>query len=219
MKNEQRRRKKQKSPYVNIQWNKVATLFHETSDHAKEKGITISAADILRGLASAADKGLMFITHAGNPAIVEYVLEGTGPLNWRTRHIINRFEKQKYVTVKESPDGAVTVKITKDGFARALTYKLESMQLAQPKQWDKKWRVVMFDVPDTYKKLRDIFRMRLKQIGLYQLQKSVYIFPYPCFNEVEFLRELYGIAFTVQYLLVEKIEQDSLLREHFHLSF
>jgi len=60
--------------------------------------------------------------------------------------------------------------------------------------------------------------MRLRQLGLYQLQKSVFVSPYPCFDEIEFLRELYGERLSVQYLLVEKLEDDDWLRDRFQLS-
>jgi CRISPR-associated endonuclease Cas2 len=75
----------------------------------------------------------------------------------------------------------------------------------------------MFDVPNKYGKTRDVFRLRLEQLGLKKLQKSVYVSPYSCFQEVEFLRELYGIAITVQYLLVEQIEDDAFLKRQFNL--
>lgn len=211
-------RKKQKriSPYANIDWQKAAKFFQ--SERPKPvKASKITAGVLLRVLAQAADKGLMFVAHAADPAIVEYILEGSGPLTWETRHMINRFKKQRYATVVEKPDGTVTVRVTKHGLVRALSYQLDKMHIAPLKRWDGKWRVVIFDVPERYHRLRDIFRMRLKQLGLYPLQLSVYVSPYPCFDEVEFLRELYGIAFTVRYLLVEKIEDDSLLRRQFHL--
>ncbi len=58
----------------------------------------------------------------------------------------------------------------------------------------------------------------LRQLELYPLQKSVFVSPYPCFDEVEFLRELYGVAFTVRYLLVERIEKDEFLKQHFNVN-
>ena len=100
---------------------------------------------------------------------------------------------------------------------KALTYQLDTMKLDRPKKWDKKWRVVIFDVPNKYGRTRDIFRKRLDQLGLRKIQKSVYVSPYPCFKEVEFLRELYGIPVTVQYLLVEQIEDDAFLKRQFNL--
>ena len=136
---------------------------------------------------------------------------------WRTDQIIKRLNKQKYIEVKENDDDTTTIKITRNGMIRALTYKLDSMILRKPEKWNGKWRVVIFDIPNNYRRIRDIFRGRLLQLGLYKLQESVYVSPFPCFDEIEFLRELYGVAFTVKYLLVEKIEDDEFLRNWFGL--
>lgn len=208
--------KKSVSPYAHIDWGKTAAIFRQNSLPGKQS-TTYTASQLLFALANAADKGIMFLAHAADPAIVEYMHFGTGPLSWPVKRTISRFRGQQYVSVAEGRDGRVTVKITKRGMARALSYKLNTMALQQQARWDKKWRVVMFDIPDKHKRLRDIFRKRLAQLGLYRLQESVYVSPYPCFDEIEFLRELYGIAFTVQYLLAESIENDEHLRRHFSL--
>jgi len=200
-----------------VNWEKASAFFQHLPA-VSNKNQRFTAASFLRLLVGTADKGIMFLAHADNPAVVEYLLEATGPLNWRTRHIIDRFQKQKYVTVQEDKDGTITVKITKNGLVKALSYELNTLRIKKPERWDGKWRAVVFDVPEKYHRLRDVFRMRIKQIGLYPLQESVYISPYPCFDQIEFLRELYGIAFTVRYLLVEKVEEDGFLRKYFGLS-
>jgi len=213
--NVKRKRIKSISPYAKIDWNKAKTLFVGLPSPSEKKDITVKT--ILSKLASAADKGMVFMFNASNPAIAEYLLEGTGPLNWKTHSMIKRLQKQHDVTVTEDDDGKVTVKITKHGLTRALSYRLDSFSLQRATIWDGKWREVIFDIPDHYRRVRDLFRMRLVQLGLYRLQESVYISPYKCFDEVEFLRELYGIPFTVRYLLVEQLEDDGFLRRHFNL--
>ncbi len=51
-------------------------------------------------------------------------------------------------------------------------------------KWDKKWRVVIFDIPQELHNKRNRFRKRLKLLGFYRIQKSVFAFPYPCENEL-----------------------------------
>lgn len=214
--NKRKIRRKSVSPYASIDWKNATQLFQRDSQK-KIVQKTITARSLLLWLAGAAEKGLVYLAHADDPAVVEYLLEGTGPLSWRMQHMVSRFQQQKYVTVAEKTDGSIVVRITKHGLIRALGYNLRTMQLKKPNVWDKKWRLVIFDVPEKHRRLRDIFRMRLKQLGLYALQESVYVSPYPCFEEVEFLRELYGISFTVRYLLVEEIEDDRVIKRHFRL--
>lgn len=48
----------------------------------------------------------------------------------------------------------------------------------QNKKWDKRWRVVVFDVEETNKQTRERFRSKLKELGFGMLQESVFISPY-----------------------------------------
>lgn len=207
------------SPYANIDWEKASVLFQR---HKEIEGKTSSrlpkAKDILRILAGVGTIGAMFVFPGAASALGSLLLGDNKYGRWQTKQAISQLGKRKYVDIEYLDDGRVKVKITKTGLTKALTYELENMRLIKPKRWDGKWRVVIFDIPKKYNRIRDIFRMRLKQLGLYQLQESVYVSPYPCFKEIEFLRELYGVPFTVQYLLVEKLEDDEFLRDRFELS-
>lgn len=215
-----RMRKKKKvtpNPYARVNWEKAAILFQQPINSAAQTKSFPSTRQILRLLAAAGSIGLIFAFPGAAPALGSLVLGKKSYPRWQTRKVINQLGQQKYVTIHENDDGSVTVKTTHRGILRALTYQLESMQLKKPRKWDKKWRVVMFDIPDKHKRVRELFRVRLKQLELDQFQESVYISPYPCFDEIEFLRELYGVPFSIKYLLVEKIEDDEFLRTRFEL--
>lgn len=129
---------------------------------------------------------------------------------------IKRLEKQKLVEIIY-PDGHPLVKITQNGKIRALRYKLSEMQIKKPRRWDGKWRLVIFDIPEKYKRIREIFRYHLKTMGFYQLQKSVWVQAFPCFDEIEFLRQVYQVGFNVSYVIAEKIEDDDFLKSRFEL--
>lgn len=204
------------NPYTQIDWEKASKLFQQPIISSQKHSFP-PVKEILHVLAAAGAIGMIFAFPGAAPAIGSLVLGKDSYDRWRTKKIITQLKKQKFITIKDNSDNTVTVRITKHGMVRALTYQLETMQLKKQKNWDKKWRLVIFDIPDKYKKVRDIFRIRLRQLSLYPLQESIYVSPYPCFNEIEFLRELYGISFTVKYLLVEKIEDDEELRKHFEL--
>lgn len=51
-------------------------------------------------------------------------------------------------------------------------------------KWDKKWRIVIFDIPEELHSARVRFRRKLKSLGFVMLQKSVFVFPYPCHEEI-----------------------------------
>lgn len=212
-----RRKTNRHDPYANIDWEKASELFKYPPQTAQTDKKIPPVKEILKVLTVVGAVGLIFAFPGAAAGIAALVPGGNSYSRWGIKKAIRRLEKQKFVTTKENADGSTTVKITQKGMTRALTYQLDTLELKKPKRWDGKWRVVIFDVPEKYRRLRDIFRMRLGQLGLYQLQESVYVSPYPCFNEIEFLRELYSVSFNVRYLLVEKIEEDSLLRAHFEL--
>jgi len=217
-----RKKKNQHSLYAPIDWTKAKQIFQTTPELHSTSKLTeslkrIPVKEILRIVAAVGTIGIMFACPPAGVAIGTLFFNEKPYRRWKLKATLDQLAKQKYVSVKNHEDGSITVTITKRGMTRALTYQLDSMKLNVPKKWDTKWRIVMFDVPNRYGQTRDVFRTRLKQLGLQMMQKSVFISPYPCFKEVEFLRELYGIPVTVQYLLVEKLEEDTLLKRQFNL--
>lgn len=133
------------------------------------------------------------------------------------RRTIRRLEKQKMVEIIRGKNGDEVVKITSNGKKKILRYSLDNLKIPPSKNWDKKWRVVIWDIPCYSSYLRDIFRKSLEKIGFLKIQKSTYIYPYPCFDEISFLREFYAVGEDVVYLVAEKIENDLPYREYFGL--
>ena len=43
--------------------------------------------------------------------------------------------------------------LTDKGKNKAITFKIDSMEIKKPKQWDNKWRIVLFDIPEKHKEL------------------------------------------------------------------
>lgn len=134
----------------------------------------------------------------------------------RYRRMWQRLRERKLVKIKETSAGQV-VEITQAGFKKALRFKIEEMKIKQPKRWDKHWRIVIFDVPEKKKRARDGFRHYLNNLGFEMLNKSVFVHPYPCFDEVEFLRQISGIGKEVTYIVASSVETSKDLRKHFDL--
>ena len=65
---------------------------------------------------------------------------------------------------------------------------VEKIKLKKPGKWDKKWRMVIFDIPDKKKPARNALAEKLKKLGFYHLQKSVFVHPYDCKEEIDFLK-------------------------------
>ena len=71
----------------------------------------------------------------------------------------------------------------------------------QKRKWDRKWRVLFFDIEEKNKRTRDLFRGRLYELGFGKLQQSVYISPFPIEEEMREFIESLGLKEKV-YLLV-----------------
>lgn len=84
-------------------------------------------------------------------------------------------------------------------------------------KWDGKWRVVIFDVPNSKAKLRQELRRGMRLYGFLMLQKSVWIYPYPCDEFVAILREHLELADDVLYLTVSFLENDKKYQKKFKL--
>ena len=80
--------------------------------------------------------------------------------------------------------------ISEDAREKPLTTMKERRDRLERKwqqKWDSRWRVVIFDFPDTERKLRDNFRNLLKSFGFKKLQISVWACPYDVYDELELL--------------------------------
>lgn len=133
---------------------------------------------------------------------------------WRS---IRALYQSKLIRAVHQYDGSHTLVLSEKGRERALTYQLEKIRIPVPAAWDKKWRMVLFDVPQKRGRTRDAFRIHLKQIGFIELQKSVFVCPYPCKDEIDFLIELYDIRRYVRLVVADAIDTDIHLRQRFGL--
>lgn len=129
---------------------------------------------------------------------------------------LTRLWRKGFVDVREGPDG-YTVSISEKGKTEVLRYDLDDMHVPQQRQWDGKWRMVFFDIPGKEESVRAGFRQHLKSMGFFQMQKSVYVHPFPCNKQVQFLREVYAIPHSVKLAVVDVLENDEDLRRIFHV--
>lgn len=130
---------------------------------------------------------------------------------WRLRQIIKRLNEQKMVEIKDGE-----VKITKKGRQKLLKYDLEKIELK--KRIDGKWRLIIYDISNMKKPQREIFRATLKRLRFLQLQKSVYLTPYVCDDEIEFIRQTFNIGSDVILLKVKSIENEKAYKDYFGIN-
>ncbi len=130
---------------------------------------------------------------------------------------IRELYRSKLVAEKQNTDGSFTLFLTKKGKMKALTYHFATMKISKGK-WDGRWRIVVFDIPEKIRNGRDALRAKLFSLGFHEFQKSVFVFPYECKDEVEFVVEFFGLRSFVRYGVLSEIDNDFYLRNIFHLS-
>ncbi len=125
--------------------------------------------------------------------------------------------KSKLVHEHENPDGSLTMVLTDKGKKKAITFNIDNMAIKKPKVWDKKWRLVIFDIPEKKRAARDVLRETLKRMGFYEYQKSVLVHPYPCQDEIDYLIEYYEIRPYVRIVTATELDNELHLRKIFKI--
>ena len=134
-----------------------------------------------------------------------------------TTQTIKRLQKNNLFVVREKK-GKFIVELTKQGRQKLQEMDIGKLQIIKPAQWDRKWRIVIFDIPDrSFRYGRDALRGQLKKWEFYQLQKSVWVCPWPCEKEIRAVTSFHEILPYVKMIIADKILEDVLLRKHFDL--
>ena len=127
---------------------------------------------------------------------------------------------RKYGFIKmEKKNHQIYISLTELGRKKAGIFQIDSLKINRPKKWDKKWRIVIFDISYLKRAHRDALRGKLKELGFYQLQKSVWIYPFDCRAEIELLRDFFGLREEEMRLIISSdIGQSDSLKKIFKLT-
>lgn len=134
----------------------------------------------------------------------------------RLKRSIDRLRKRKLVKLIER-NNETFIELTDLGREEIIHYDINNINLTSTGHWDKKWWMVIFDIPEKYRKQRVLFQSKLKFLGFHFIQKSVCLYPYSCQKEIEFLREVYRIKKWVNIIKVDTFETEYLVKEKFNL--
>ena len=130
---------------------------------------------------------------------------------------IKTLYRSKLIGAIEDKNGVVTMTINNSGKKKVLVYQLDDIKIDRPKRWDGLWRAVIFDIPEKHKPAREALRQKLKELEFHQLQKSIFVLPYECKNELDFIIEIFQIRPWVRYILAQHIDNELHLKKLFDL--
>ncbi|KKT79163.1 CRISPR-associated endonuclease Cas2 [Candidatus Giovannonibacteria bacterium RIFCSPHIGHO2_12_44_12] len=130
-------------------------------------------------------------------------------------HLIRILKLNGFIKIIEKDKKSIA-EITNKGKLRIRRAMLDKLLINIPKRWDRKWRIVIFDIPEEKRRLRDALRHRLKILGYFEFQKSVFVFPYRSESEINILVNYFKLHENVRYMEAT-LSYDSDLRRHFAL--
>lgn len=127
-------------------------------------------------------------------------------------------KRSKLIILREE-EGKFIVELSERGRRKIKEVQFQSLKIPTPPEWDKKWRLVIFDIPETKrgKLARQALVEKLRILGFVFLQKSVWAHPYPCENEVRLVAENFGVSRFIHIVVAESISNDAKLHSRFSL--
>lgn len=70
---------------------------------------------------------------------------------------------------------------------------MNDLTVAQQSVWDKSWRIIIYDIPESSASARRAIQSKLHEYGCFHLQKSVLITPFPCEADIAKIAAYYGV--------------------------
>ncbi len=131
------------------------------------------------------------------------------------RSEIQKLAKKKLIIVFEK-NGEPVIRLTELGQRELLRYQLKEKRL-EKRSWDRKWRLIIFDIAEKRRGVRDRLRQEMMAFGFQKLQNSVWVYPYECEQVVGLLKAQYKIGKELVYIVAGDIEGDEQLQKKFGL--
>ena len=116
--------------------------------------------------------------------------------------LIYKAKIRGYIKIKNLK-GKKAMMLTREGIGKALraNFAMEDKK----KRPDGKWLMIMFDIPQSHKKARELMRSVLGNLGYKMLQQSVWVCAYDIQEKTEKLLQFYSLEEYVKIFLIEDV--------------
>lgn len=181
-----------------------------------DKPLPKKAREVLTLLA----EGIILKFHRSPRGYFKLAVRNTIP--WQRFHrktllyAIHSLYRQGLVAIDEDARGITSITLTAAGRQASQALRAAS-RLARPEGWDRKWRLILFDIPEGKKKLREAFRYQLRRMGFAEFQRSVFIYPYPCAREIDALTAQLGLHDHIVMVTAESVSNEFQFKKLFGL--
>ncbi len=132
---------------------------------------------------------------------------------------LKEIEARRLISIKDISGSKVEVTLTSAGKKLVKLYDIDQMQLPKPAKWDKKWRIVTYDIPATKRKASLALSHKFHVLGMFRIQRSIWVYPYDCKDDIDSLCAIFDINpnTNVCYFVSDAIPKEADAREHFNL--
>lgn len=136
----------------------------------------------------------------------------------KVRRVLESLEKREIIMLAGQGDN-VFVKSIDNKNPAVIKYSIKALLdfKRKKKEWKGKWYFVFFDVPEVQRNKREYLRKFLVKLGFYPYQKSVYLFPYECEEEISLIKKIVEGAKYMKYIVAEKIEDEDAAKRFFNI--
>lgn len=125
--------------------------------------------------------------------------------------------KRRELLVRKVINGREELVISKKGQQALGDSELDALSITRQNRWDGRWRVVMFDIPEEKRAARNALTAHLKGIGMYPIQRSAFVTPFPCVSAVRALADHYDVMKHLFMIEADNIETTIDLVKYFKL--
>lgn len=156
---------------------------------------------ILFGLEKSIQAWVRFLDFTYSPHLYGLSSDYPRKLNYGSMYqALKDLREKGYIDITKDEEGKILMKLTNNGREEVMIKKL-----LESKNWDKKWRIIIWDIPEKHRKLRDLLRRKLKEWEFTQWQKSVWVSKKDLIKPLKkFLRKV-GLSQWVKVMVAEDI--------------
>lgn len=131
---------------------------------------------------------------------------------YRQKRLINNLERKGLISISNEE-----VNLTSHGKYLLNNLTCEEIEIVKGNRWDRIWHVVIYDIPNEKNRERSYFRMILRKLGFIKIQKSVWVIPWECREEVAIIAHQLKLSNFVLYLKTDHLPNQRQLELRFSM--
>ena len=158
---------------------------------------------------------------ATSPFFIQNLLRGFKKLkkypNKKVYDAFYKLKQQGFINFCEK-NNQIYISLTGKGKNKAGWMQIDDLKIKRPKKWDRKWRILLFDIAEMRRTHREALRGKLKELGFQLFQKSAWIIPYECKDEIDLLKSFFGLSGQeIKLVVAQNIDGEEKFKEMFNL--